>query len=91
VTLALRDERIPANDGVWTLETSAGGASCAPARGREPDLALDVRELGAAYLGGVSLTTLVAARCVEERTPGAAARLDAALRVPLAPWSPELF
>jgi predicted acetyltransferase len=42
-----------------------------------PDLAIEVGTLGAAYLGGVSFTTLSAAGRVREMTPGAVARADA--------------
>jgi hypothetical protein len=50
-----------------------------------------VRGLAAVYLGRTPLAGFVAAGVVEERTPGAADRLDSALRVPLAPWTAEGF
>lgn len=53
---------------------------------------LDVAALGAAYLGGTPLSSLVAAGAVEERTAGAAAALSTALG-PLgrALWCPQVF
>ncbi|EMF02215.1 GNAT family N-acetyltransferase [Streptomyces mobaraensis NBRC 13819 = DSM 40847] len=45
-----------------------------------PDLTFDVRELAACYLGGTGLRDLARAGLVTEHTPGAVARLDAALR-----------
>ena len=41
-----------------------------------PDLALDVTDLGAAYLGGASLASLARAERVAELTPGALLRAD---------------
>jgi predicted acetyltransferase len=51
-----------------------------------PALKLTVNELSAIYLGGVSVTTLVAAGRITELTSGAAAAADALLRVERAPW-----
>jgi hypothetical protein len=59
--------------------------------GRAADLALDVRELGAAYLGGTRLGTLAAAGLVRELRPGAVARLSAAMTWDPAPWCPQIF
>lgn len=91
LTLSVRDALVPGNAGEWRLETAAGDAGRCGPTDRAPDLVLDVRELGAAYLGGTPLTRLADAGLVDERTPGAAERLDAALQVPRAPWTPEQF
>jgi predicted acetyltransferase len=56
-----------------------------------PDLALDVADLGAAYLGGTTLRALAAAGRVRELTPGAVARASAAFRGEVEPWCPETF
>ena len=42
----------------------------------EPDLALDIADVGAAYLGGASLVSLARAERVAELTPGALLRAD---------------
>jgi len=55
------------------------------------DLALDVADLGAAYLGGTTLRSLAAAGRVRELTPGAVARASAAFRGEVEPWCPETF
>jgi predicted acetyltransferase len=55
------------------------------------DLALDVADLGAAYLGGTTLRSLAAAGRVRELTPGALARASAAFRGEVEPWCPETF
>ena len=43
---------------------------------KEPDLTLEVPDLGAAYLGGVRFSTLARAGLVVEHTAGALARAD---------------
>ncbi|MGW7098527.1 GNAT family N-acetyltransferase [Streptomyces sp. NPDC054838] len=90
VVLELADVRLPANAGRFRLKAGPQGATFERA-GAEPDLALDVRELAAVYLGGTRVTELVAAGLVREPTPGAAAALDAALRTPLLPHTADEF
>jgi predicted acetyltransferase len=86
----VRDAFCPWNDGRWQLDATPDGAHVTRTDG-EPDLVLDAADLGAAYLGGVSLAELVLAGYIEECTPGAVARGDALLRTPLAPWCPAVF
>jgi predicted acetyltransferase len=96
VVLEVRDEILPANAGRWRLTTTAeasGGAlaaSCVPASA-PADLALDVTELGAAYLGGTRLGALAGNGLVAELRPGAARQLSAALAWDPAPWCPMVF
>jgi predicted acetyltransferase len=96
VVLEVRDEILPANAGRWrlttTAEASGGGlaASCVPASA-PADLALDVTELGAAYLGGTRLGALAGNGLVAELRPGAARQLSAALAWDPAPWCPMVF
>ncbi|WP_199747736.1 GNAT family N-acetyltransferase [Actinomadura sp. WAC 06369] len=87
--LDVADERLPGNRGRWRLTTGAA-PDCARTDAA-PDLVLDVAELGAVYLGGTPVRTLVRVGTVAERTPGAAARLDAALAVPFAPYTGDNF
>ena len=84
------DAGCPWNAGRHHLEGGVGAAHCS-ATTAEPDLRLDVRDLGATYLGGVDFTLLAAAGRVEERTPGALARADAMFRWRPAPWCPAVF
>ena len=94
VVMEVRDDLLPSNAGRWRLTTAgaapAGGglqASCAPAGPADAaDVALDVTELGAAYLGGTPLGALAAAGLVTERRPGAVRQLSAALSWDVAPW-----
>jgi predicted acetyltransferase len=74
----------------------AGGAGAASQvtceRTSDPaDVALDVRELGAAYLGGTRLGTLAAAGLVTELRPGTLGTLSAAFTWDPAPWCPCVF
>ena len=86
VAVEVRDALLPANAGRWQITPGRCERT-----GAAPDLVLDVRDLAAAYLGGVPLTALQAAGLVEERTDGAVAALDAGLRTPLAPHAPDDF
>ncbi|OKK22600.1 acetyltransferase [Streptomyces sp. CB00455] len=79
VVLELTDAWLPANAGRFRLKAGPGGAAYEPTVS-PADLAMDVRELAACYLGGTRMTELVAAGLVAERTAGSAAALDAALR-----------
>ncbi|MCX4574970.1 GNAT family N-acetyltransferase [Streptomyces sp. NBC_01571] len=86
----VEDAFCPWNEGRWRLTGDAKGASCVPAR--EPaDLALSVRELGAAYLGGVSLVSLGAAGRVRELRQGALAEASVAFSSAVEPWLPHGF
>ncbi|WP_243713356.1 GNAT family N-acetyltransferase [Actinomadura sp. 6K520] len=87
--LEVRDDRVPANEGRWRLAT--GTAPACDRTAGEPDLTLSAADLAAVYLGGMRVTTLVRVGVVTEHTPGAAARLDAALAVPLAPYMNDDF
>ncbi|MFJ4929552.1 GNAT family N-acetyltransferase [Streptomyces sp. NPDC088736] len=90
VVFEVEDAFCPWNEGRWRLTGDAKGASCVPTR--EPaDLALSVRELGAAYLGGVSLVSLAAAGRVRELRQGALAEASVAFSSAVAPWLPHGF
>jgi predicted acetyltransferase len=96
VVIEVRDEVLPANAGRWRLTTAdevpGGGlaASCVPASS-PADLALDVTELGAVYLGGTRLGALAGSGLVAELRPGAVRQLSAALAWDPAPWCPTVF
>jgi predicted acetyltransferase len=86
VVFEVRDEFCPWNQGRWKLE--GGEASSTNAA---PDLALDVAELGAVYLGGFTFRDLQRAGRIEELSDGAVYRADAIFRAEAAPWCPEIF
>jgi predicted acetyltransferase len=94
VVLEVTDELLPANAGRWRLRAAGAdgdvAASCVPTN--DPaDIALDVRELGAAYLGGTRLGALAAAGLVSELRPGTLGPLSAAMTWDPAPWCPRIF
>ncbi|MET9956146.1 GNAT family N-acetyltransferase [Streptomyces sp. NPDC006339] len=86
----VEDAFCPWNEGRWRLTGDAKGAVCV--RTDEPaDLSLSVRELGSAYLGGVSLLSLAAAGRVRELREGALVEASVAFGSPVAPWLPHGF
>lgn len=86
----VEDDFCPWNAGRWRLSGDAKGASCARTTDAA-DLALSVRELGAAYLGGVSLAALGAAGRVRELRQGALAEASVGFASTVAPWLPHGF
>jgi predicted acetyltransferase len=97
VVLEVTDSLLPANAGRWRLRAAtagtagtAGTASCE--RTSDPaDITLDVRDLGAAYLGGTRLGSLAAAGLVTELRPGTLGPLSAAMTWDPGPWCPVIF
>ncbi|KNB50751.1 GNAT family N-acetyltransferase [Streptomyces caatingaensis] len=90
LVLDLTDATLPANAGRRRLTAGPAGATLTPTDAA-PDLALDVRELAACYLGGTELRHLVRAGLAAEHTPGAAAALDEALRTAYLPHTTDEF
>ncbi|MEU7641182.1 GNAT family N-acetyltransferase [Streptomyces sp. NPDC039016] len=90
VVLEVADDFCPWNAGRWRLSGDTKGASCerttAPA-----ELALSVRELGSAYLGGFTLSALAGAGRVRELRTGALAAASVAFGSDAAPWLPHGF
>jgi predicted acetyltransferase len=89
VVLDVTDAVLPQNAGRWLVRAAAGAEPEVTRTERAADLALDVRELGAAYLGGVSLAELAAAGLVTEHTPGSLLAASLAFgwhRAPVANW-----
>lgn len=72
VVLEVADDLLPANGGRWRLRVGADGTGATCERtDDEPALRLDVRDLGALYLGGQGLLQLVGAGAVEVLDPAA--------------------
>ncbi|GAB2743892.1 GNAT family N-acetyltransferase [Streptomyces bullii] len=90
VVLEVEDSFCPWNAGRWRLTGDAKGATCVRTSDAA-DLALSVRELGAAYLGGVSLASLEAAGRVREMRAGASAEAAVGFGSPVAAWLPHGF
>ncbi|MFD7437252.1 GNAT family N-acetyltransferase [Streptomyces sp. NPDC059861] len=90
VVFEVEDDFCPWNAGRWRLSGDPKGASCARTADAA-DLALSVRELGAAYLGGVSLGALAAAGRVRELRTGALTEAAVGFGSTVAPWLPHGF
>ncbi|WP_250298441.1 GNAT family N-acetyltransferase [Streptomyces sp. NBC_01267] len=90
VVLDVEDVFCPWNSGHWRLTGDAKGASCVRTDDAA-DLALSVKELGAAYLGGTALSALAGAGLVQELRPGALAEASLAFGSDVAPWLPHGF
>ncbi|MFE9306399.1 GNAT family N-acetyltransferase [Streptomyces sp. NPDC088353] len=90
VVLEVADDFCPWNAGRWRLTGDAKGASC-ERTSEAAELSLSVRELGAAYLGGVPLSGLAAAGRVRELRRGALSQASVAFGSAVAPWLPHGF
>ncbi|MEU2924595.1 GNAT family N-acetyltransferase [Streptomyces sp. NPDC007251] len=90
VVLEVEDAFCPWNAGRWRLTGDTKGASC-ERTSDAPDLSLSVRELGAAYLGGMTLRSLAAAGRVRELRTGSLTEAAVAFGSPVAPWLPHGF
>jgi len=101
VVLEVTDAHLPANAARWRVRTRATAAdgdddafgypATVTATHDAADLTLDVRELGAAYLGGRSLAALAGAGLVVEHRPGALLRASSAFGWPVAPLCSWIF
>ncbi|MGW0885972.1 GNAT family N-acetyltransferase [Streptomyces sp. NPDC002671] len=90
VVFDVEDTFCPWNTGRWRLSGDTKGASC-ERTSDAADLSLSVRELGAAYLGGVPLLSLARAGRVRELRTGALAEASVAMGSPIPPWLPHGF
>jgi len=86
LVLALADPLLPENTGRFLLTADEAGGACEATR-RPPDLALEVADLGAVYLGDASFIALARAGRVSERAAGAVARADVLFGSWPAPWT----
>jgi predicted acetyltransferase len=74
----------------YLLTVREGKAECVPTD-REPDLSLDVSDLGSLYLGGTAPSTLVRAGHVRARSAGVAALADILFRTERPPHCVHWF
>jgi predicted acetyltransferase len=85
VVIEVVDDFLPWNAGRWHLSGGVDGASCEQVT-RDADLTLDVRDLGAVYLGRPSLARLGRAGLVAEHTRGALAAAEEAFSTSRLPF-----
>jgi predicted acetyltransferase len=90
VVLDLSDDFLPAAAGRWRLSV-AGGAGTVEPTTDPADLALDITDLAAVYMGTFSFTDLARAARTEEMTPGARARADALFATTVRAWCSTPF
>jgi predicted acetyltransferase len=86
IVFEVRDEFCPWNEGRWKLE---GGRAARTED--EPDITLDVADLGSVYLGGFTFRDLHRAGRIEELREGAVYGADGIFRWDAAPWCAEIF
>jgi predicted acetyltransferase len=85
------DEFCPWNAGRWRLTSDGTGTAQVRRTQDEPDIALDIIDLGAVFLGGTRLNTLAATGRVRELTDGAVRRASAAFLGENLPDTIEVF
>jgi predicted acetyltransferase len=90
VVVEVEDRFCPWNGGRYLLEVSGGRGSCTRTDA-DPDLAVSVNVLGAAYLGGTTFRQSARGLQVRELRPGALAEVDAMFAWDPAPWCPFMF
>jgi predicted acetyltransferase len=86
VTVEVADELCPWNAGMWEL-----GPDGASRTEREPELRLEVAELGSVYLGGFTFGQLARAGRIDVLSDEALDRADSLFRSDRYPWCPEIF
>lgn len=91
VVLEVIDADLPANAGRWLLRAEPFAPARVQRTDQPADLRLDVRELGAAYLGGTSLAELASAGLVDDLTETKLAQTSAAFGWPTAPVASWVF
>jgi predicted acetyltransferase len=90
VVFEVSDPLLPENTGRWRVAGGPGGATCERTTA-DADLACDIADLSAAYLGGTSLAALAAAGRVRELRPGTLNPASTAFGWYRQPAAPEVF
>lgn len=91
VVLEVTDAMLPANAGRWRVRAEAWSHAVVERTDAEPGLVLDIRELGAAHLGSISLASLAQAGLIEARSPRTLASAAAAWSWPIAAGANWIF
>lgn len=90
LVLEVTDPLLPDNEGRWALTISEGKASVerteAPA-----DLVMEIKDLGAIYLGGTKPSELAAASRIRASSPEVLLLADAVFGWHIEPWCMEIF
>ena len=78
-------------EGTWRIDSDGSDATVEQVPDAQPDIELDVAELGSIYLGGADPSLLTRAGRITERTPGAAVRARLMFSMARAPYTPYEF
>ncbi|MET0740413.1 MAG: GNAT family N-acetyltransferase [Candidatus Nanopelagicales bacterium] len=89
--IEVHDPLLEANSGRWRLVTSPVGSALCERTAEPADVVLDVRDLGAVYLGSTELAQLAAAGLVVANDPAVLNSLSTALHHRPAAWCPNVF
>jgi len=89
VAVEVTDSFCPWNQGTWIFDLDGSGGTVTRTE-QTAAVRLDIRDLGACFVGGTPLARLMTAQRVSGE-PAAVLELGAALATPLAPWCPEGF
>ena len=90
IVFEIADEFCEWNDGVWEVSVESGLPTVQPTTDAA-QLACDISDVGAIYLGAFNFRQLADAGRVRELDPGAIARADALFRTERPPWCPKVF
>ncbi|MEO6351366.1 MAG: GNAT family N-acetyltransferase [Candidatus Limnocylindrales bacterium] len=90
LVIDVADDFMPEVAGRWRV-TASGGAASVEETTDAPDLRLDVTDLGAVYLGGITFARLASAGRTEELSVGARATAERMFVSDVPPWCPEVF
>ena len=85
LTLRIKDDFLPWNDGVYTLSTDGHNSECVVSE-KSPDITLSTSDVAAAYLGGVRFYLLARSGRINEDTPGSIDLLDRLFATDRMPW-----
>jgi GNAT superfamily N-acetyltransferase len=85
VVVEVADTAAPWNAGSWRIRVDGAGEAVVQRTKAEADVSTRVEALGAAYLGGANLVSLLRAGLLAERRKGAVAELWRAMRTQVAP------
>ena len=85
LTIRIKDDFLPWNDGVYTLSTDGKESECVLS-GKSPDITVSTSDVAAAYLGGVSFSLLARSGRIDEGTPGSLDLIDRLFSTDRKPW-----
>ena len=90
LVISIKDDICPWNQGIFKLSADeTGKGECLPST-QLPEITLDIRELGALYMGDNSAKSMAQAGLIQG-SDKAIKKTDLLFSWPIAPWCPEIF